>query len=609
MATNSSTSPEAGDTTSAPQLDSVALERRQLEKGARLHWAHWAIVVASLVLTLLAWKYSKEQIERNERTRFEQEAMRIPALIKERLALYENALWGGVAAVHAGGDEVNLEEWHAFSESLRIEQRYPGINGIGVIDRLDSADREAYLARHRSERAAFRLFPEHDEPVSWPIRYIEPLALNEKAVGLDMSHETNRREGAERAMDTGRATITGPIVLVQDAEKTAGFLFYAPFYAGSGADESVEARRASIRGLVYAPFIVEKLMDGTLGRQSRDVAVAIRDGATTIYDEHIPEEPGFDPKPLYTQSVTLDLYGREWEFDVRSTRAYRGVATTGQPTMILAGGITIDALLFTIFVLLTRSNRKALDQVDRVTRKLKRRTQDLEKSNDELERFAFVASHDLKTPLRGIGDLCDYLEEDLEDYLEKPDANPDVARNLGRVRRQVDRMNALIKGVLDYSAVGTRERVIGRFDLDAFVAEVASDLAANEGQFVVQGEPTAFDTDALHLGQVIENLLSNALKYHHDRENARVEVRVSDRGKAYEIAVCDDGPGIDPRFHDRIFEVFQTLQSRDVVDSTGIGLAIVKKIVDEAGGEIRVESASGEGARFLVRWPKMEMTS
>ena len=582
---------------------SISEERELISKAGKLHWIHWGVVVLSLFVTLGAWNFSRKQINEKIEAQFEREADQVIELVSERMKKYEDGLWAGVSAIQTRGGDVSLEDWRTFARSIRIDTKYPGINGIGVIHNVKPDWFNFYLEEQRKDRPGYTVHPQHGEEEFWPITYIEPASTNAQAVGLDMAHENNRYSAAKKARDTGTAQITGPITLVQDAGRTPGFLFFAPFYDG-GFYASLEDRRKHFKGLVYAPFVVKKLLEGTLEKERRNVGLSIADGSGVLYDEHVDSEPDFDPDPLYTKTFALTIYGRVWEFDIWSARSFREAASSDQPLIILLGGILIDALLFCLFILLTRSNRNAIAFADRMTAELKEQTKSLVKSNEELEKFAYITSHDLKTPLRGIGDLKEYLEEDLEDYLGSADANPDIAKNLGRLDQQVMRMDNLIKGILDYSRAGAVQAELIKTDFNAMVNHIGEELGLGNQQLVIQGKLPPLLTDAVQLDQILSNLIGNAIKYHHDPDSAKIIVSSRDIGRFYEITVADNGPGIDAKFHHKIFEAFQSLQPKDEIESTGIGLSIVKKAVESHHGSITVSSEPGKGAAFKFTWPK-----
>ena len=226
--------------------------------------------------------------------------------------------------------------------------------------------------------------------------------------------------------------------------------------------------------------------------------------------------------------------------------------------------------------------------------------QELSSANEELTNFAYVVSHDLKAPLRGIGSLADWLATD---YAEQ--FNDEGKEHMRLLINRVHRMGALIDGILQYSRVGRVREAVCAVDLNRVLAEVVDLLAPPAGIAIavqpglptVAGEPT-------RLQQVFHNLISNAVKYMDRAEGGQVTVSCADEGSQWRFAVADNGPGIEPRHFERIFQLFQTLAPRDRVESTGVGLALVKKIVEMYRGRVWVESAPGAGATFYFTWPK-----
>ncbi len=223
----------------------------------------------------------------------------------------------------------------------------------------------------------------------------------------------------------------------------------------------------------------------------------------------------------------------------------------------------------------------------------------LKKRNQELDNFAYVTSHDLKAPLRAIANLASWLSEDLEGQI--PEENQ---RQLQLMQSRVKRMDGLIQGLLEYSRVGRRETPVKTINVGNLVNEAIDSLSPPpEFEIVVAPNMPTLTTKPVLLQQVFFNLISNAIKYH-PQNSGKIIISVTEQDDFYEFGVSDDGLGIDPQYHDRIFTIFQTLQPRDTIESTGIGLSIVKKIVEGQGGKVRVESKLGEGASFYFTWQK-----
>jgi signal transduction histidine kinase len=229
------------------------------------------------------------------------------------------------------------------------------------------------------------------------------------------------------------------------------------------------------------------------------------------------------------------------------------------------------------------------------------RTRESRRRAEELEQFAYVASHDLKAPLRGIANLATWLEEDLEAKLDASSRE-----QLTLLRDRVQRMQNLIEGLLEYSRVGRVRGTQELVDTRQLVLEIVDSLAPPQGfQVEASADLPTLRTDRLLLGQVFSNLIGNALK-HHGGHTGLIRVEAQDRGPEIEFMVADDGQGIDPRYHDKIFLMFQTLETKDRQGDTGIGLALVQKIVLEYGGWITLDSEPAKGACFRFGWPKRE---
>ncbi len=225
----------------------------------------------------------------------------------------------------------------------------------------------------------------------------------------------------------------------------------------------------------------------------------------------------------------------------------------------------------------------------------------MKQSNEELERFAFIAAHDLKSPLRAVDNISQWLEEDLDEVL------PDTSRkHLDELRKRVRLMDKMLDDTLEYARIDAKieshanalvngkelvDEIIGLLDLsERFTVSVGAKL-------------TQLSVQKLPLQQVLFNLINNAVK-HHDKELGLVEVDAIEAPTEFMFSVRDNGPGIDPIYHQKIFEMFQTLQPRDKNKGRGMGLAMVRKIIIANGGTIKVESSVGKGALFRFTWPK-----
>jgi len=244
------------------------------------------------------------------------------------------------------------------------------------------------------------------------------------------------------------------------------------------------------------------------------------------------------------------------------------------------------------------ARKKAETEIIRLNESLENRVKDrtfqLEAANKELSEFAYVVSHDLKAPLRGINQLAEWLVNDYETAFDQSGKEM-----IGLLRNRISRMENLIEGILQYSRIG---RMFGKdewVDMHQLVCECIDSLAVNDkiSIKILNLLPHCYG-DRLRISQVFQNLISNAIKYM-DKEQGFVEIFSSENDREFIFCVKDNGPGIDKKYFEKIFQIFQTLTPRDERESTGIGLALVKKIIELREGKVWVESELGEGSKFF----------
>ena len=225
---------------------------------------------------------------------------------------------------------------------------------------------------------------------------------------------------------------------------------------------------------------------------------------------------------------------------------------------------------------------------------------DLRRTNEELEQFAYVASHDLKAPLRGIDNLVSWIEEDLEQVL-----TADTRTSMDLLKSRVRRLESLLDDLLAYSRAARSDVPTESVDTRYLVEELAVLVAPPEGFRIVAsaGLPT-LDAARAPLTQTLQNLIGNAIKHHDNPADGHVHVHARTLAGAVEFTVADDGPGIPEQFRERVFGMFQTLRPRDEVEGSGMGLAIVKKIVERHGGKVWLDACpEGNGLAVRFTWP------
>ncbi|MBI4498793.1 MAG: PAS domain S-box protein [Chloroflexi bacterium] len=304
-----------------------------------------------------------------------------------------------------------------------------------------------------------------------------------------------------------------------------------------------------------------------------------------LRERHVGHRARYAAQPqTRPMGVGLDLYGRRKD-------------GSEFPTEISLSPIDDGSQVSVISVIRDITVRKQAEE------QLRQTAAELERSNADLQQFAYVASHDLQEPLRMVASFTQLLARR---YRGRLDADADTF--IAFVVDGATRMQRLIEDLLAYSRVGTQGRPFEPTNVGAVVDRVLSELSAaitEHGATVTRDPLPTVMADPIQLGQVFQNLISNAIKFHQDAP-PRVHVSTERQGREWRFSVRDNGIGIDPRYADRIFVIFQRLHAPGEFPGTGIGLAICKKIVERHGGRIWVASAPGEGATFSFTIPERQ---
>lgn len=305
---------------------------------------------------------------------------------------------------------------------------------------------------------------------------------------------------------------------------------------------------------------------------------------------------------LAMQKSSMTEIPFEYEFRVvhanQETRwlATRGALRTENTKPVEMLGITFD-------ITTQKEQEQAIRNFNaELEQRVQQRTIELERSNTELDQFVYVASHDLRAPLRAIQQLSEWLVEDLGDKLPTS-----AQKHVDRITNRVQRMERMLDDLLIYSRTYKHDAMtVESVHIGALARKIFDTVAPPDGaKLTVPDSLPTIQTVRTPLELVLRNLISNAIKHHH-RDEIQIEITAELQGHMVEIRVSDDGPGIAQEYHERVFGLFQTLQPRDQVEGSGMGLAIIRKAVTEQGGAIRVQSAEGEGTTFIFTWPLLQ---
>ena len=557
-------------------------DRRSSRAGRPIVNASHSRTAGRLVLSLAvflgaaSWYISRNALDNTIEQRFNFRTDEVTTAIVERMATYEQVLWSGTGLVNAS-TEVTRDEWRVFVDSLDLQENWPGIQGMGFAVPLDPDEVAAHEAAIRAEG-----FPGYQvNPVEPPrdeysaIVYLEPFDWrNQRAFGFDMWSNDVRREAMARARDTGEAASSGLITLVQETDEDVqrGFLTYVPVYEGGVTPPTIELRRAKFVGWVYAPFRMGDLMQELIGARS-DLNFEVYDNGvldveSLLYDTdgELTIEGG-DESDLERRTAITQA-GHDWLVVFTATDDLVADLNRNEPMMIAIISIFIDILLFFVIRTLTSLERRASEMavertedltaakaaLERRSAELEHYTRELERSNNELAQFAHVAAHDLQEPLRTIGNYSQLVANRYSTQLDD-----DGKRWLNFMSDGAQRMSELIRSLLQYSSVEGNQTPFKPVDLDRVLDDVLQELANaidKTGARIVRGPLPTVMGDETQLIRLMQNLIANAIKYRSPDEPLVVTISGSEIGGNCHIAVTDNGSGVKPEYHQRIFELF-----------------------------------------------------
>jgi signal transduction histidine kinase/ActR/RegA family two-component response regulator len=624
-----------------PQPPSVAGESSRA-------WIPLAVLLVALLIALIASIYVLHSTELEARLKWQkavQTSIReVQADIASRINGYVTLLRGEGGFLSAEGI-VSRNRFHTYAERLELERNYPGLGGLGFIQRVAAQDlRRTEAAIQQQGMSDFHIWPAGDRPVEFPIVYVErPGSTPGRNFGFDMFSDPARRAAIEAACDQGRLAATGKLTLLPTPQKASegGFLMFLPVYSGGGVPDTVEQRRATTVGCVFAGFRCSELLGGVSGAFP-DAAVdfAVYDGnAVSSQDLMYASAPAAaqaQPTAADATIVSLEVANRPWTlvFVPRET----GVRPEGwwRALFVMASGAAAGVALY----LLTRAQVRARDAAElaRIVAERyaaeRRRSEaalrdslaerkraereranllaseqsaraDAEAANRSKDEFLATLSHELRTPLNAILGWAQLLRMGGLDVDE-------TERGLETIERNAKLQAQLVEDLLDVSRI-----ISGKVRLDLRPAELPAIVEAALDSvrpgavakririvpvFDAHVGPVLGDPERLQ--QVAWNLLSNAIKF--TPPGGRVELLLQRVDQQAEIQVTDNGQGIAPEF---LPYVFDRLRQADASSTRrhgglGLGLAIVRHLVELHGGTVRARSPGvGKGATFVVSLP------
>lgn len=364
-----------------------SLDTSKTNNDSRLNAVHryrrstllaFVVLAMSLASTGWAWRSNRLQARERARTRLQQEIDRTRTSIRTRLEVYEDALYG-TRSLFEANRVVTRSMFRDYVTNLKLGGRYPGIQGIGYALRIPPSQVSSHIqCVHREGFPQYRIRPEGRRAEYTSIVYLEPFDWrNQRAFGYDMFSEPVRRAGMEHARDSGMASLTGKVKLVQETDKDvqAGFLMYLPLYRRDVPLRTVEERRAALLGYIYSPFRLRDFMKELVHEDAPLARFEVFSGHTASPDSLMYRDPDLDGAdknytPTFTSLSQIDFGGQTWTVRFSTSPNFDAIVREGENRSILPAGVIISLLLFGIIISVAQTERRAVRLADIITEKL-----------------------------------------------------------------------------------------------------------------------------------------------------------------------------------------------------------------------------------------------
>ncbi|MBS1962724.1 MAG: CHASE domain-containing protein [Bdellovibrionales bacterium] len=574
------------------------------EQGLRFVRETGAVRHATVIL-LVGWAlgaFLLQGFARNEEmvdsARFQQLADGALAHFRQRALLYEAALHGGVGLFSASRS-IRSKEWRAYVASLDLDLNYPGLLGIGYIDIVPHAELANYVQRIRAEgNPGFRyhtvaqtgiVIPVESQQTHFIINSVEPRERNAEAMGLDVASESNRYEGAMRALRSGKPEVTRPIRLVQDDLARVGFLLYLPILADGKP-----------KGWVYAPLVFEDFLGKAEFGNAKEIGFQIYfddDGAerTPFYTDL---SKTVDPATEPFIRAELPVWGRKMIFRWYRTSAFRSRHDTTLAWVLLVSAFVV-VLVCAFVAILESLNRKANELAVRQALEIRSQQAKLEHSSRlaTLGEVAGGIAHEINNPLAILAGRANLLHR----LADQDEAKPEVVRqNAEKIMETVDRMAKIITGLRTFSRSGDRDpfRAASIEKIFSATMDLCSERFKNQNIVFHVDPPPDIPVVCreVQVVQVLLNLLNNAYDAVQEIDERWISLSATILAERVEFAVTDSGPGIPPAVAQNMMNPFFT--TKPVGQGTGLGLSISNGIAEEHGGSLRYVPTDGR-TRFV----------
>lgn len=584
----------------------MQLRSQTVKQFFRYYSLSFILFLIFFLITVLLYHNTRKNTTAYNKEIFDNRSALATASIERRMNYYILIL-NSVRALFLSSDTVSKNEWQRFIDALNIEQEFPGVQGVGYSVVVPPGQLAPFTKRMRSrDMPGFEVKPPTSRSVYTSVIYLDPPNQNNlKVIGFDLLTDSVARKAMERATDFDMPVISEKVTLRNKSGQGSqpGFLIFLPLYRDKNSPPNLQERRRLIKGFVYSTFMASDLLGKILKDQYQQLDIEVYDGDITpgslLFDKD-PETNYFTKRGKYNRVIQLKIAGCVWNICFFSLPSFEPPSERKFSILILLGGSIISILVFFIVWVLSKIRVNS----ERSTAIVSNKNRELIRINNDLDSFVYAASHDLKAPISNLEGLLTIVKQEI-----RPDCTTEVANVLLLMEQSIMKLRNIIFELTNISRIQRGlEQDVEDVRIDELIEEFKithSTLIEASGAVI----KTEISSPALHfskknLRSILFNLLTNAIKYSAPDRKPEILVKTWGGNKYTALSVKDNGLGIRADQLEKVFGMFKRAHSH--VSGTGIGLYIVKKIIENAGGKIEVESEEGKGSTFIIYFPDMK---
>lgn len=566
------------------------------------------VILAFAGITIISWSTAKNNVRQEQQKTLELKSSEIETTVMQRLRSYEDLLRGAAGLFNAS-EQVTAQEWATYFASYELISRHPSNPVIGYSKVFSPSDQESVRKEiEERESRSISIFPESRGNSLSAVTFIEPLnTLNRQILGYNMYTDDARKAAMDKATETGSAAVSDLLTLRDPENKptaTSGFIIVMPVYRTGSAPKTIDERKQALTGFVYMPFRPSELLS-SLNNQDASFGFVLSQASRINNSQEVYTT---DNIKLLSESKTAVEYTRNFSYADLSQWTIKTIATDEvvnttlrtRPSSVLWGGVLFCCLVGGfVYMLLVNRSRALAD----------REEQGIQSAKDEL---IALASHQLRTPATGVKQYIGMLKQGFAGELTEMQTSLVEKAYLSNERQLGTINEMLVVARADAGHLKSGRDVVDICELLSQITnEFQSTFLARQQQYSLQTpkSPVYALGSRHYLQMAFENIVNNASKY--TKTNGKIDVILSSTARDLILYVKDTGVGVARKDRHMLFKKFSRIPNEltNRVVGSGIGLYLVKKILDAHNGSIRFESKQGQGSLVTITLPRHRLAN